>query len=167
MEIKRAVEVLKANVPKTCKIVEGRYKGGFDNWESDMGQAIKTAISILKNAEWIPVAERMPDANIRVMVTIRHHEWIADPGHEDQARHPEWIESCEARYLCGKEWEYSDRECEYEVTSAFSNPGQSGEKRFYSFDEVIAWMPLPEPYRLEVLREAGEEAETGGLMPAM
>ena len=31
--------------------------------------------------------------------------------------------------------------------------------------EVIAWMPLPEPYRPESLREAGEDAAQGGLMP--
>lgn len=34
----------------------------------------------------------------------------------------------------------------------------------YSAD-VIAWMPLPPPYRPENLREAGEDAAQGGLMP--
>lgn len=44
----RAIEVLKNNVPKMCKIVNGRYQGGFDDWESDTGQAIATAIVALE-----------------------------------------------------------------------------------------------------------------------
>ena len=43
--------VLKENVPKTCKMVDGRYKGGFDDWESDMGQAVLIAISALENQD--------------------------------------------------------------------------------------------------------------------
>lgn len=51
MDTKRAVEILKANVPKTAKMVDGRYKGGFDDWESDMGQAIRIAITTIENQE--------------------------------------------------------------------------------------------------------------------
>lgn len=48
MDDNRAIDILKSNVPKICKIVEGRYQGGFDDWESDMGQAIETAITALE-----------------------------------------------------------------------------------------------------------------------
>lgn len=51
MDNQTAIKVLKENVPKTCKMVDGRYKGGFDDWESDMGQAILIAISALENQE--------------------------------------------------------------------------------------------------------------------
>lgn len=48
MDDNKAIEILKNNVPKTCKIVDGRYQGGFDDWKSDMGQAIETAAAALK-----------------------------------------------------------------------------------------------------------------------
>ncbi|MGI6080835.1 MAG: hypothetical protein ACOYBV_07670 [Candidatus Avilachnospira sp.] len=43
-----AIEVLKNNYPKTCKMVNGRYQGGFDDTECDFGQALTIAISALK-----------------------------------------------------------------------------------------------------------------------
>ena len=33
------IEILKNNFPKTCKMVDGRYKGGFDDAESELGRA--------------------------------------------------------------------------------------------------------------------------------
>lgn len=48
MDDNKAIEVLKSNVPKTCKMVNGKYQGGFDDWESDVGQAIVTAVSALE-----------------------------------------------------------------------------------------------------------------------
>lgn len=48
MQDNKAIEILKNNVPKKCKMVNGRYEGGFDDWESDMGQAIITAVSALE-----------------------------------------------------------------------------------------------------------------------
>lgn len=105
---------------------------------------------------WIPVTERLPEKEVRVLVTIMHHKWIADPGHRDQCTHPEWLETCEARYIDGKEWEYANQECEYEMISAFSAIGDLNHT--YPIDEVLAWMPLPEPYHPEVLREVGTEA---------
>ncbi|MBS6296407.1 MAG: hypothetical protein KH416_09825 [Dialister sp.] len=51
MDNQTAIKVLKENVPKTCKMVDGRYKGGFDDWESDMGQAVLIAISALENQD--------------------------------------------------------------------------------------------------------------------
>lgn len=46
-----AIEVLKNNYPKTCKMVNGRYQGGFDNTECDFGQALTIAISALKEIQ--------------------------------------------------------------------------------------------------------------------
>ncbi|EHF00007.1 DUF551 domain-containing protein [Enterocloster citroniae] len=95
---------------------------------------------------WISVMERLPQKEVRVLVTIMHHKWIADPRHRDQCTHPEWLETCEARYIDEKEWEYADQECEYEMTSAFSALGDLNHI-FYPIDEVLAWMPLPEPFK--------------------
>ena len=46
-----AIEALKNNYPKMCKMVNGRYQGGFDNTESDFGQALTMAISVLKEIQ--------------------------------------------------------------------------------------------------------------------
>ena len=45
------IEVLKNNYPKTCKMVNGRYQGGFDDTECDFGQALTSAISALKEIQ--------------------------------------------------------------------------------------------------------------------
>ena len=41
------IEILKNNFPKTCKMVDGRYKGGFDDAESELGRAFLLSISAL------------------------------------------------------------------------------------------------------------------------
>ena len=46
-----AVEILKNNYPKTCKMVNGRYQGGFDNTECNFGQALTMAIKALKEIQ--------------------------------------------------------------------------------------------------------------------
>ena len=46
-----AVEILKNNYPKTCKMVNGRYQGGFDNTECNFGQALTMAIKALKEVQ--------------------------------------------------------------------------------------------------------------------
>lgn len=51
MKENEAIEVLKNNYPKTCKMVNGRYQGGFDNKECDFGQALTTAVSALKEIQ--------------------------------------------------------------------------------------------------------------------
>lgn len=45
------IEILKNNYPKTCKMVNGRYQGGFDNVECDFGQALTVAIEGLKEIQ--------------------------------------------------------------------------------------------------------------------
>ena len=51
MKENEAIEILKNNYPKTCRMVNGRYQGGFDNVESDFGQALTMAISALKEVK--------------------------------------------------------------------------------------------------------------------
>lgn len=94
---------------------------------------------------WIPVEERLPEKEVRVLASIMHHKWIADPGHRNQCIHPEWLETCEARRISEEEWEYADKECGYETISAFSAIGDLDHT--FPIDEVLAWMPLPEPYK--------------------
>ena len=42
MKPEEAINVLLENVPKCCKMIDGRYQGGFNDWDCDMGQAIRS-----------------------------------------------------------------------------------------------------------------------------
>lgn len=43
-----AIEVLRKNFPKICKMVDGRLKDGFDDTESEFGQALTVAIAAIQ-----------------------------------------------------------------------------------------------------------------------
>lgn len=79
---------------------------------------------VLHNAGWIPVKERLPEWEGRYLVTFRNPKNVGLVGYG----------TCR-RDLFGREigfgW-YDLHEAEY-----------------FSRDAVIAWMPLPEPYREE------------------
>ena len=47
MNEKEAVEEMKRIHPKTCKMVNGRLQGGFDDHESESGIAFDIAIKAL------------------------------------------------------------------------------------------------------------------------
>ncbi|MEE1239283.1 MAG: hypothetical protein UHO61_05105 [Acutalibacteraceae bacterium] len=48
MTIKRAIKVLKDMVPKTCKMVNGRYVGGFEDTECPQFEAIQVAVEAIQ-----------------------------------------------------------------------------------------------------------------------
>lgn len=48
MTPEEAINVLLENVPKCCKMIDGRYQGGFNDWDCDMGQAIRLAVLALQ-----------------------------------------------------------------------------------------------------------------------
>lgn len=51
MTEKEAVEEMKRIHPKTCKMVNGRLQGGFDDHESESGIAFDIAIKALENQQ--------------------------------------------------------------------------------------------------------------------
>lgn len=51
MTEKEAIEILGNNFPKTCKMVNGRYKGGFDDTECEFGKALMLSISALEEIQ--------------------------------------------------------------------------------------------------------------------
>ncbi len=51
MTEQEAIKVIKNNFPKTCKMVDGRYKGGFDDTECDLGKALLLSISALEDIQ--------------------------------------------------------------------------------------------------------------------
>ena len=48
MTNEEAIEILKTLIPKTCKMVNGRLKGGFDNTDCPEYNAIQIAIDAIK-----------------------------------------------------------------------------------------------------------------------
>lgn len=100
---------------------------------------------------WIPVEERLPEPGEAVWATVKHSEWISDYGadwvpKEEKIYHPEVCGAYVAQYIGGGIWKYADEENEWIHCDAIEkeemDPG-------IVYDTVIAWMPLPEPYRPE------------------
>lgn len=82
MDKSKAIEVIKGNFPKTVKMVNGRYKGGFDDHECELGQAFDTALESLerdieKNPTYNPKTtgqrDFCPNCNAVILPSIR---WI-------------------------------------------------------------------------------------------
>lgn len=48
MKTTKDISVIKSNFPKTVKMVNGRYKGGFDDHECELGQALDVALESLE-----------------------------------------------------------------------------------------------------------------------
>ena len=48
MTIERAIKVLKDMVPKTCKMVNGRYVGGFEDTECPQFEAIQVVVEAIQ-----------------------------------------------------------------------------------------------------------------------
>lgn len=55
---------------------------------------------------------------------------------------------------------------EYRSINHYNGDEWTEDKTRLRGDRVIAWMPLPAPYRPEVLKKAGEYADQDTLMPA-
>lgn len=115
-------------------------------------------------AGWIPVEERLPKKSGRYMATIKHYRWISDYDSKlipdsEKIEYPEIIATYEVRYNAESgEWCYMDPETEGEID--FTVMGVE-EDLSVPVTEMIAWMPLPEPYLPETLREADAESTQG------
>lgn len=46
-----AIAIIKKNYPKCCKMVNGRYEGGFDDTDCELGQAFNIAIKALEEVQ--------------------------------------------------------------------------------------------------------------------
>lgn len=114
---------------------------------------LKTAISALEEIQkkqgWIPVTERLPETRQAVIVTVHSSEWISDYNSvgfpEEEKKHHSESQGVYVGYLekDGKWWFLDEDMCEVLCEKEFGND----KGRVY--DVVIAWMPLPEPYKME------------------
>lgn len=88
-------------------------------WSTETVEAIKMGIHALKENKWIPCSERMPEEAYGCLVTVMDCEAYSMEDFENI--YPEFVG------WDGETW----------------NDGDGEEIPF----EVIAWMPLPKPYK--------------------
>lgn len=96
------------------------YKEPRNDMDKTTIDACKGAIELLEQTRWIPVSERLPEERNHYLVTI-----------EIDA-----MNGCKPYYEIQPSW-YSDKQFVVE----YKGDGLVAKK------SVIAWMPLPEPYR--------------------
>lgn len=101
-------------------------------WNDAMDRAVELTKAAPKVGEWIPVSERLPEENGSYLCQINfaNHEII------------DVLFFATNLYKVDK-WDFSDKkragfyDCEYDWGC-------------FEVYDVIAWMPLPEPYRKDV-----------------
>lgn len=89
----------------------------------------------VKHGRWIPVSERLPEEDTEVLISYRYKEGEGDTSHVDID-----ITTYGQMYFGGNK-------------VGNSKHWRAPFEYFYSNYEVIAWMPLPEPYRKERTEE--------------
>ena len=64
MDYKEAIEILQTLYPFKCKMVDGRLKGGFRDYECDKGKSITFAISSMQELQMYKAGKLVliPDA---------------------------------------------------------------------------------------------------------
>ena len=115
----------------------------------ELSRTVQTGLHILPSAQpephWIPVSERLPGDDIDCLVSIR----------------------CSAKVVVVDMATYSTDLFKVDEEDFFGNRGESG---WYCFNgeygyckvlNVIAWMPLPEPYREERRTDERFDKQTG------
>ena len=117
------------------KAIEEKYiHGGDDGFDAKRKEAISMAIKALdQEPKWIFVSERVPDKNGKYLVTRYGNILGSSVCILCYAENLYNIDSFDFNKKKGKSgWYDYDSECGH-----------------FSRDDVIAWMPLPEPYKAE------------------
>ena len=93
-----------------------------------LAEWLKELKQLREQTRWIPVSERLPEENGQYLITVKYKH-VNDSYEDVYAEHGEWYDG---------RW---DMFC-------FGHCGE--------VEDIIAWMPLPEPYKAST---TGEEAE--------
>ena len=144
-ELEKILEEIDRKVEEYMEI---DFSDEYNTGIIDMTETAKTIIRKHMDDGWIPVEREAPPTGKRLQAKIKHHEWIADYDNdwvpeEERTRHPEYTEICEIVCVDGI-WRYMCKEDGYELSEAYINPQKDIS---VPIDEIIAWRPLPEPYR--------------------
>ena len=121
-------------------------KYSLDPWH--IWHDIEEVIRKHMNVDWIPVEEEWPPFGKKLQATILHHEWISDYDsswvpEEEKVHHASYTEVCEIHPM-GVMWCYACAEDDYHNDIAYIEPAKDLNR---PVAEIIAWRPLPEPYR--------------------
>ena len=101
-------------------------------------EALQLAITALQNQPvWIPVSERLPEELVPVNVT-----WINRNPEPYYAEIKDVPFACTAVYYNGK-WYWWSSVC----TDYLEEYGEYNVDLVDKYIDIVAWMPLPEPYR--------------------
>ena len=108
-----------------------------------------------KKLRWIPVEERLPEEDKWVQVVVKRHRWISDFGDksvpdEEKEDHPEQNYVTMGKLKKDNTWVYLDLESDDECLWTSVADDCSQEDLSYPLTEVLAWLPLSEPYGAEV-----------------
>ena len=111
--------------------------------KEDQEQTVK----LIKDSNWISVSERLPETSKMVLVTVHTSEWISD-------YHSKWVPE-EEKIHYEEEYRTSygyidDRRiwiCLDETNDEIYCEKQFGTDKGKVYDVVVAWRPLPEPYK--------------------
>lgn len=128
---------------------------GFIELSADL---IKIVAEYVKKCRWIPVEERLPEEDKWVQVVVKRHRWISDFGDksvpdEEKEDHSELKYCTLAKLKKDGTWAYLNLESDEEYLWTSITDDCSQEDLSYPLTEVLAWMPLPEPYKEEKQHE--------------
>jgi hypothetical protein len=145
MEIKKAIDILSQDI---CYIGHRFTRDEYD-------QAVQIAIAALEAQQanrWIPVTERMPEAEKEVEVTI-----------ERRMKNKTFRFTCRAFYEDGAMWtgdsaydfsnyddtEYDEEHEDYKIPEGWFEAVTYMEEFAVIDDFIVAWRPVSEPWREE------------------
>jgi hypothetical protein len=144
-DIEKAIDILSQDI---CYIGHRFTRDEYD-------QAVQTAISALEAQQtnsWVPVTERLPEAEKEVEVTI-----------ERCMENKTYRFTCRAFYEDGTIWsedsgydwgdfddaEYDEEREDWKITEGWFEAVTYAEEFAVVYDFVVAWRPLPEPWKEE------------------
>ena len=109
--------------------------------DDELSEALDMAIKALEQTRWIPVSERLPESSGVYIVS----RWFSD--------------GCESKILTTVSY--------YDGTNTWHNDIGINHSREYVNKKIVAWMPLPEPYKAETKIEQGLSfGDQDTMMPA-
>lgn len=124
-----------------------------DTADNRIGQWLNEVPSVQPEQRWIPVTERLPENRVCVIVCFR--EWRQYQKRYVYSIVVGWY--ARKHSVCENEFSDWEADCDYDEDEdefyihegwyEFTTQGNADLMNWYINAEVVAWMPLPEPYK--------------------